>query len=57
MLYPSDSIKDSVEKYCIEGLGLTEEEVTSIRDILSGKVVSEIKNNFTTFCDSLIYSN
>ncbi len=51
MLYPADSLKDSVEQYCIEGLGLTSDEVNQIRNILSGKTLSNIKSNFVTFCN------
>jgi protein-tyrosine phosphatase len=53
MLYPADSLKDSVEKYCIKGLGLTSDEVNNIRDILSGKTLVNIKSNFVTFCGAL----
>ena len=37
MLYPEDTYQKSVEKYLMDFAGLTQNEVTSIKDILSGK--------------------
>ncbi len=53
MLYPATSLQESVEKYCIEGLGLLDSEVSQIQDILSGKTSVNIKSNFVTFCNAL----
>lgn len=36
--YPSSSFKESMERYVKERLGLTDEEVASIRNILSGEI-------------------